>query len=80
MHFVNSPLQIGANLRARRGALKVSQATMAARLGISQQRLSDLETEPGSLTVERLLVWLNLLNLELFIADRSAKRTSKSEW
>ncbi len=82
MHRINSPIQIGEILISRRKALGVSQATLAAKLAISQQRLSELEAEPGSLTVERLMAWLNLLNLDLAIGERAAKAKSsaKVEW
>ncbi|MBC7983192.1 MAG: helix-turn-helix domain-containing protein [Candidatus Obscuribacterales bacterium] len=82
MHPINSPTQIGKILVSRRKALGISQATLAAKLAMSQQRLSELETQSGSLTVERLTAWLTLLNLDLGIGERSskAKAYSKVEW
>ena len=82
MHRINSPVQIGRMLISRRKALGISQSALAAKLAVSQQRLSELETQPGSLTVERLTVWLNLLKLDLAIGehDAQAKSSSKVEW
>ena len=82
MHQINSPVQIGTILVSRRKELGVSQAKLAAKLAISQQRLSELETQPGSLTVDRLAAWLNLLNLDLAIGERvtKGKSSSKAEW
>jgi HTH-type transcriptional regulator/antitoxin HipB len=50
-------------------------------LAISQNRLSEIETNPGSLTVERLLELANLLGLEIVIQDRPpTHRSSGTEW
>jgi|GEM_PF-675528 len=83
MHRINGPGQIGGILISRRKALGISQATLAAKLAISQQRLSELEKQPGSLTVERLMAWLNLLNLDISIDESNAVRdkySTRVEW
>jgi len=73
--------QLGQILATRRRASKLSQRALAAKLAISQNRLSEIETNPGTLTVDRLLELANLLGLELVIQDRpSTQRTSKTEW
>jgi HTH-type transcriptional regulator/antitoxin HipB len=61
--------------------MDLSQQALAAKLGISQNRLSELETRPERLTLERLLTFLNLLGLELAIRERPANPTSRRlEW
>lgn len=73
--------QLGQILASRRRASKLSQRVLAAKLAISQNRLSEIETDPGTLTVERLLELFNLLGLELIIQNRPpAHRSSKTEW
>jgi HTH-type transcriptional regulator/antitoxin HipB len=73
--------QLGQILASRRRASKLSQRALAAKLAISQNRLSEIETDPGTLTVERLLELFNLLGLELVIQNRPpAHRSSKTEW
>ena len=73
--------QLGQILATRRRASKLSQRALAAKLAISQNRLSEIEANPGNLTVERLLELSNLLGLELVIQDRpSTQRSSKTEW
>jgi hypothetical protein len=43
--------------------------------------LSEIETNPGSLTVDRLLELANLLGLELVIQDRPpVQAASGAEW
>src|SRR3990170_6124716 len=73
--------QLGQILATRRRASKRSQRALAAKLAISQNRLSEIETNPGTLTVDRLLELANLLGLELVIQDRPAtQRSSETEW
>ena len=79
--ILNHSAQLGQILASRRKALKLSQQALAAKLTISQNRLSEIETNPGTLTVERLLDLGNLLGLELVIQDRhTGQRSSKTEW
>ena len=73
--------QLGQILATRRRAAKLSQRALAAKLGISQNRLSEIEANPGTLTVERLLELANLLGLELVIQERPpTQHSSKTEW
>lgn len=73
--------QLGQILVSRRKALKLSQRALATKLTISQNRLSEIETNPGTLTVERLLELCNLLGLELVIQNSAtAQRSSKAGW
>ncbi|MHB1085038.1 MAG: helix-turn-helix domain-containing protein [Thiobacillus sp.] len=71
--------QVGQVLAARRSALKLSQKTVASRLGVSQSRLSELETDPSRLTLDRLISLANLLGLEVVIQDK-ARSTPQGEW
>lgn len=81
MQYINSSGQLGSVLAARRKTAGISQSRLAAKLGISQNRLSELEALPGKLTVERLLVMLNLLGLELAVRERTvASKPSRIEW
>lgn len=79
--ILNHSAQLGQILASRRKSLKLSQHVLATKLAISQNRLSEIETNPGTLTVERLLDLCNLLGLELIIQNRfTAQRPSKTEW
>ena len=79
MPAITHPNQIGATLQGRRKALKLSQTEVAERLGLSQNRLSELENRPETLTVEQLLALPNVLGLDLHIAERAGGK-SKVEW
>ena len=79
MHSINNPAQIGATLSGRRKHLKLSQTDVANRLGLSQNRLSELEAKPETLTVEQLLALLNVLGLEMTLGERTGGK-SRVEW
>jgi HTH-type transcriptional regulator/antitoxin HipB len=63
-------------LRQRRKAKGLSQATIASKLGVSQARVSALESATASLTLERVIALANLLDLELVLRDRRRKATN----
>ena len=73
--------QLRQILVARRRAAKLTQGALAAKLAISQNRLSEIEAHPGSLTVDRLLDLCNLLGLEVVIQDRASEHpAAKAQW
>lgn len=80
MHPMNTPAQVGANLVARRKALDLSQTAVASRIGLSQNRLSELEANPGTLTVDQLLALLKVLGLQMSIDANQDKSRTKAEW
>jgi HTH-type transcriptional regulator / antitoxin HipB len=73
MRTITTLSQIGTILASRRKHLKLSQAEVAERIGLSQNRLSVLESEPDSLTTRQLLALLNTLDLELIITERGSE-------
>jgi HTH-type transcriptional regulator/antitoxin HipB len=75
---VTSPGQVGEVVRARRRAHKLSQAELAAQLGISQSRLSIIEQNPGSLTLERLISLCSVLGLSLVLQEKPARESKSS--
>ena len=80
MHPINAPKQIGTTLSSRRKHLQLSQTEVASRLGLSQNRLSELESRPETLTVEQLLALLNVLGLQMGIRERDTTGKSTAEW
>ena len=79
MSRLYSPQQAAELLVCRRKALGLSQAEVAARLGISQNRLSELETRPERLTFDRLLALAGVLGLELALGERKPVE-AEGEW
>jgi HTH-type transcriptional regulator/antitoxin HipB len=74
MKPLSSPVQIGSILVTRRKHLKLSQSQVAARVGLSQNRLSVLENNPTALTTKQLLALLNVLGLEMAIEEGATPR------
>lgn len=79
MHIIHAN-QVGAILAARRKALKLSQTDVAARLGLSQNRLSELESRPETLTLEQLLALLNVLGLDMQLGERATGSRPRADW
>lgn len=78
--LLTTPLQVGQAFTSRRKALKLSQEAVAQRLGISQPRFSELELHPDRMTLDRLLVLANMLNLELVLREKGSGSAPESEW
>ena len=70
---ISNAAQIAEILRARRKARGISQQQLAEKLGISQSRLSAIEAGNSALTVDRLIVLANVLDLQLVLQDKADK-------
>ena len=64
--------QLGQLLRAARRQRGLTQAAVGARLGLSQNRVSHLESHADELSVKQLLTWCAVVGLELSLAQRLA--------
>jgi HTH-type transcriptional regulator/antitoxin HipB len=71
---------MGRIIAARRKALKLSQRALAAKLAISQNRLSEIEANAGVISLDRLLEISSVLGLELTIQDAQPNRSTKDQW
>lgn len=65
-----TPSQLGLLLQSARRSRKLSQAHLAMRLGLSQNRLSELERGAGTLSVDQLLAICAQLGLQLIVQRR----------
>lgn len=73
--------QLGQLLKAARKRRKLTQSHVASRLGLSQNRISYLESHSDELSFRQLLAWCAVVGLELRMAERDASSsTSPSEW
>jgi HTH-type transcriptional regulator/antitoxin HipB len=74
-------MQLQQLLRSARKRRKLTQTEVAARLGLSQNRVSYLESHPDELSFKQLLAWCAAVGLELHLSERdTAAPASKSEW
>ena len=62
--------QLGPLLQTARKSAGLSQTALAQRLGISQSRVSAMELDPGSISVEQLLALLAALNHEVLVQPK----------
>ncbi|MCX5956215.1 MAG: helix-turn-helix domain-containing protein [Cyanobacteria bacterium] len=77
---IRAPAQLGVLLKGVRRQRGLSQQELALKAGgTSQARLSQLELQPGRLTVERLLLILAVLDLELVLRPRESGN-EPAEW
>lgn len=82
-HPLLTASQLSSLLQAARKAQGLTQAALAARIGLSQPRVSHLELNAQDLSVEQLLAWCAALDLELAVGTRGggvAPPTSKTAW
>lgn len=71
LHFIAKPDQMAQLLAASRRQAGLTQAEAAARVGISQSRLSALETDAAALTLEQLLALCGVYGLQLQLSDKT---------
>jgi len=77
---IRAPAQLGVLLRGVRQQQGLSQQELALKAGgTSQARFSQLELQPGRFTVERLLLILAALDLELVVRPRQSSN-EPAEW
>ncbi|AOY94134.1 transcriptional regulator [Cupriavidus sp. USMAA2-4] len=69
---VRTPEQLPAMLRGFRKQAGLTQAELAARLGVRQQTLSGLERNAESVSAGRLLTLLSVLGVELVLRQADA--------
>lgn len=69
-HIVLSSLQLGQLLKSARKRMHLNQHQLGLRVGLSQARISHLEREPQTISVEQLLELMSALQLELVMQDR----------
>lgn len=77
-HPLVTPGQLGAMLQAARKSQGLTQSALAARVGLSQSRVSHLELNAHELSVEQLLAWCAALGLELALGTRGKTEVSSA--
>ncbi|MFM9926033.1 helix-turn-helix transcriptional regulator [Variovorax sp. H27-G14] len=72
------PSQLGVLLKAARKAAGISQVKLAERLGISQSRMSHMELNPGSVSLEQLLAIFGVLGMEMLVGSKNPTQRSNT--
>lgn len=76
--LLTNSTQLGHIIKARRRALGLTQHALATKLAITQNRMSQIEADPGTLGFDRLVDLFNILGLDLVVQDRQPRR--KDDW
>jgi HTH-type transcriptional regulator/antitoxin HipB len=71
LHLIATQDQMSQLLAASRRQAGLTQAEAAARLGISQSRISALETDASALTLAQLLALCGIYGLQLQLRDKN---------
>lgn len=75
-----TPEQLGAVLRGYRQMRGLTQAELAARIGLAQKAISAAETHPRRMGVDRLYRILAALDVEMVFRDKKKRPPTVSEW
>jgi HTH-type transcriptional regulator/antitoxin HipB len=76
--IVRTPLQLANSIRVRRRKLGLSQEQLAAKTGVRQGTLSDIENA-RSARLDTLLRILAVLDLELLVRERTKSSANDIE-
>jgi len=66
--------ELGSQLKSLREGLQLSQAELGAKVGLSQTRISRIESDPAKVSVDQLLTLLMILGGDLMVEKRSSDR------
>lgn len=79
---ITSSDQLGQVLQGARKIAGLTQADAAARLDISQSRISHMELNPETISVAQLLALLGAYDMDLIIQPRAVRDAllEKLEW
>jgi len=76
--------QLGPTLRRLRKAKGLSQTALGRQIGLSQERISAIESHPERVTLDQLLTILMKLDAELLVSTGAATAhqptTAKALW
>lgn len=68
-HPINFVDQLSQHLKSFRRIRGLTQAQLAAELGVSQSRIADIEGNPGKMSVANLVKILAALDVRLLLQD-----------
>jgi len=83
LHVIATPDQLAQLLAASRRQAGLTQTEAAARVGVSQSRISTWETDAAALTVAQLLSLCGAYGLQLQVRDKNqpqAEAAPRAEW
>jgi HTH-type transcriptional regulator / antitoxin HipB len=79
-YYIKTPEQLKVALRQLRQARGLNQAEFGRRVGLSQERISAIESHPEKITTDQMLTLLMALGMELVIKPRDSHAPSQVVW
>ena len=76
---IKTPQQLGVVLQGYRRERKLTQLTVGTNVGLAQNAVSMIETNPGPASLERIFKVLSSLDLELVVRPKKPA-SGKTEW
>ena len=77
---IKTPEQLKVALRQLRQAQGLNQSELGRRIGLSQERISAIESHPEKITTDQLLTILMALGTELVIKPRKTEPPPQGSW
>jgi HTH-type transcriptional regulator/antitoxin HipB len=77
---IRTPTQLKTVLRSLRRAQALNQSEFGRKVGLSQERISAIESHPERVTTDQLLTLLMALGMELVIKPRSLEANPPGHW
>jgi HTH-type transcriptional regulator / antitoxin HipB len=79
-YHIKTPEQLKVALRQLRQAQGLNQSQFGRRVGLSQERISAIESHPEKITTDQLLTILMAMGMELVIKPRTSGSPSPGSW
>ncbi|AWN74697.1 helix-turn-helix domain-containing protein [Legionella anisa] len=78
--LIHSSLELALLIKNQRKKLKLSQAEVAALVGLKQKTISAIENNPEHMRLSTLFRILSALDLDLKISAKSESNTTNNQW
>ena len=81
-NYVQTPVQLGQILKARRNILRLTQEKAGRTVGLLPKTISALEIKPEGSSISSLFKLLSALDLEIVLRpkDHIPEKTKELEW
>ncbi len=76
-YAIRTPAQLGQVLKGLRRDRRLTQAAVAARMGLVQSKVSTLEADPGKTSVDRFFRLLSALGMELVLREKGGTTNAR---
>ncbi|QLZ69531.1 transcriptional regulator [Legionella sp. PC1000] len=78
--LIHSSLELALLIKNQRKKLKLSQAEVAALVGLKQKTISAIENNPENMRLSTLFRILSALGLDLKISAKSQSNRATNQW